>query len=122
VRWNRAGFRSYWRWKSRAQGGRPQIDTELRALIRRMSMENPLWGLPIDTVTMAHAKTLIGDQRLVDTGARRAGGSSRLQRSVLPPNALTCQVEPPWGYTRGLHRQIRACEKALFYGAFSMPF
>src|SRR6266480_3965408 len=30
VRWHRAGFRCYWRWKSRPQGGRPQIDTELR--------------------------------------------------------------------------------------------
>ena len=46
VRWHRAGFRCYWRWKSRPQGGRPQIETELRALIRRMSMENPLWGAP----------------------------------------------------------------------------
>jgi transposase InsO family protein len=46
VRWHRAGFRCYWRWKSRPQGGRPQIDTELRVLIRRMSMENPLWGAP----------------------------------------------------------------------------
>jgi transposase InsO family protein len=46
VRWHRAGFRGYWRWKSRPLGGRPQIDTELRALIRRMSMENPLWGAP----------------------------------------------------------------------------
>jgi hypothetical protein len=47
VRWHRAGFRCYWRWKSRRPlGGRPQIDTELRALIRRMSMENPLWGAP----------------------------------------------------------------------------
>jgi transposase InsO family protein len=46
VRWHRAGFRSYWRWKSRPLGGRPKIDTELRALIRRMSMENPLWGAP----------------------------------------------------------------------------
>jgi hypothetical protein len=27
-----------------------------------------------------------------------------------------------WGYTRGLHRQIRACKKALFYGGFSKPF
>ena len=35
VRWHRAGFRRYWRWKSRPQGGRPQIDTELCALIRR---------------------------------------------------------------------------------------
>src|SRR6185437_3647388 len=42
----RAGLRCYWRWKSRPQGGRPQIDTELRVLIRRMSMENPLWGAP----------------------------------------------------------------------------
>src|SRR5260370_16167595 len=43
VRWHRAGFRCYWRWRSRPQGGRPQIDTELRVLIRRMSVENPLW-------------------------------------------------------------------------------
>src|SRR6202011_6118120 len=27
-------------------GGRPQIETELRVLIRRMSVENPLWGAP----------------------------------------------------------------------------
>src|SRR5664279_1695008 len=46
VRWHRAGFRCYWRWKSRPLGGRPQIDTELRILIRRMSVENPLWGAP----------------------------------------------------------------------------
>src|ERR1700722_19553035 len=38
VRWHRAGFRRYWRWKSRSRGGRPQIDVELRTLIRRMSM------------------------------------------------------------------------------------
>ena len=42
VRWHRAGFRGYWRWKSRQGGGRPQIDAELRALIRRMSIENPV--------------------------------------------------------------------------------
>jgi hypothetical protein len=46
VRWHRAGFRCYWRWKSRPRGGRPQIDTELRVLVRRMSVENPLWGAP----------------------------------------------------------------------------
>src|SRR6266576_2383683 len=46
VRWHRAGFRCYWRWKSRPQGWRPQIDTELRVLIRRMRVENPLWGAP----------------------------------------------------------------------------
>jgi transposase InsO family protein len=46
VRWHRAGFRRYWRWKSRNLGGRPQISAELRALIRRMSVENLLWGAP----------------------------------------------------------------------------
>ena len=46
VRWHRAGFRHYWRWKSRSFGGRPQIDADLRALIRRMSVDNPLWGAP----------------------------------------------------------------------------
>src|SRR5665648_687096 len=46
VRWHRAGFRCYWRRKSRSRGGRPQIESDLRALIRRMSIENPLWGAP----------------------------------------------------------------------------
>src|SRR6202166_2695358 len=46
VRWHRAGFRLYWRWKSRRRGGRPQIETELRMLIRQMSRENHLWGAP----------------------------------------------------------------------------
>ena len=46
VRWHRAGFRRYWRWKSRRRDGRPQIRAELRALIRQMSGENPLWGAP----------------------------------------------------------------------------
>jgi hypothetical protein len=46
VRWHRAGFRRYWRWKSRSLGGRPQVDADLRALIRRMSSDNPLWGAP----------------------------------------------------------------------------
>ncbi len=46
VRWHRAGFRTYWRWKSRSRLGRPPIDRELRALIRQMNAENPLLGAP----------------------------------------------------------------------------
>jgi hypothetical protein len=42
VRWHRAGFRLYWRWKSGLRGGRLQIETDLRALIRQMGMENPV--------------------------------------------------------------------------------
>ena len=44
LRWHRAGFRMFWRWKSRNRAGRPRIDRGLRDLIRRMSRENPLWG------------------------------------------------------------------------------
>jgi hypothetical protein len=34
LRWHRAGFRIYWRWKSRKRVGRPRIDRGLRDLIR----------------------------------------------------------------------------------------
>src|SRR5438445_11344174 len=43
VRWHRAGFAAYWRWKSRSPGGRPRIDNAVRDLIRSMSLDNPLW-------------------------------------------------------------------------------
>jgi transposase InsO family protein len=44
LRWHLAGFKAFWRWKSRKRAGRPKIDRGLRDLIRRMSKENPKWG------------------------------------------------------------------------------
>jgi transposase InsO family protein len=44
LRWHRAGVRVFWRWKSLNRAGRPKIDREVRELIRRMSVENALWG------------------------------------------------------------------------------
>jgi transposase InsO family protein len=46
IRWHRAGFRLYWRWKSRSRGGRPKVPLEIRRLIREMSLANRLWGAP----------------------------------------------------------------------------
>ena len=46
IRWHRAGFRRYWRWKSRPRGGRPKTPAEIRQIIRQMSVANPLWGAP----------------------------------------------------------------------------
>jgi putative transposase len=43
VQWHRKGFRIYWRWRS-GRPGRPKMSTEIRDLIRRMSLANPLWG------------------------------------------------------------------------------
>jgi putative transposase len=42
TRWHRQGFRLFWRWKSKL--GRPALPKDLRALIRRMALENPTWG------------------------------------------------------------------------------
>ena len=46
MRWHRAGFRSFWRWKSRRRPGRPKVPLEVRQLIREISLANPLWGAP----------------------------------------------------------------------------
>jgi len=46
IGWHRAGFRLFWRWKSRCRGGRPKVPLEIRQLIRNMSLANPLWGAP----------------------------------------------------------------------------
>ena len=46
VRWHRAGFRTFWRWKSRRRPGRPKVALEVRQLIREMSLANPFWGAP----------------------------------------------------------------------------
>jgi transposase InsO family protein len=46
LRWHRAGFRAYWRWKSRSLGGRPSMPADIRCLIHEMSIANPLWGAP----------------------------------------------------------------------------
>jgi transposase InsO family protein len=46
VRWHRAGFRTFWHWKSSRWPGRPVVPAEIRQLIREMSIANPLWGAP----------------------------------------------------------------------------
>src|SRR5437879_13843759 len=44
LRWHRAGWKAFWRWKSRNRAGRPKIDRGLRGLIQRKSKENTRWG------------------------------------------------------------------------------
>jgi hypothetical protein len=87
VRWHRAGFRSYWRWKSRPLGGRPQIDTELRALIRRMSIENSLWGAP-----RIHGELL----KLGFEVAQSSVAKYMVKRRGPPSQVITRRTLPPW--------------------------
>jgi hypothetical protein len=74
VRWNRIGFRGYWRWKSRPRRGRPEIETDLRALIRRMSTENPL----------SQCRRANGRR---DHGHRNSGRSQRAPPSIVPTSS-----------------------------------
>ena len=46
LHWHRAGFKLFWRLKSRKKPGRPKIEAEIRQLIRNMSRENPKCGVP----------------------------------------------------------------------------
>jgi putative transposase len=44
IGWHRAGFRMYWRYKSRRRHGRPAVSVEMRKLIKKINSENPLWS------------------------------------------------------------------------------
>src|SRR5216683_1408136 len=93
VRWHRAGFRCYWRWKSRPLGGRPQIETELRALIRRMSVENPLWGAPRIHGDCSSSGLRSPNQALPSTWSNDGGHPARDGELS---SATTRRTLPPW--------------------------
>src|SRR5258707_3189075 len=93
VRWYRAGFRCYWRWKSRRRGGRPRIDTELRVLIRRMSVENPFWGAPRITVNCSSSG--LGSRSRASPSTWSNGGG-RPARDGGPSCITTRQTWLPW--------------------------
>jgi putative transposase len=44
LRWHRAGFRLFWKRKSRPKPGRPPLPEATIALIQEMAANNPLWG------------------------------------------------------------------------------
>ncbi len=83
VRWHRAGFRYYWRWKSRPRGGRPQIETDLRALIRRMSIDNPLWGAPRIHGELLKLGFEVAQSSVAKYMAKRRGSPSQGWRTFL---------------------------------------
>jgi len=46
ARWHRDGLRRRWGRRSGRKPGGPPVDSHVRALIRRMAIENRLWGAP----------------------------------------------------------------------------
>jgi hypothetical protein len=93
VRWHRAGFRHYWRWKSRPRGGRPQIETDLRALIRRMSIE----------IRFGERRASTANCSSLDLRSRSRASPSTWSSGMdlqVKDGALSCtimpQISPPW--------------------------
>ena len=87
IRWHRAGFRSYWRWKSRHRCGRPTVTSEIRRLIREMSIANPLWGAPRIHGELLKLGIEIGQTSVAKYMARRRGPPSQGWKTFLRNHA-----------------------------------
>jgi transposase InsO family protein len=83
IRWHRAGFRSFWRWRSRRRGGRPWVPLEIRRLIRNMSLANPLWGAPRIHGELLKLGIDVGQTSVAKYMARRRRGPSQGWRTFL---------------------------------------
>src|SRR5271169_2732068 len=87
IRWHRAGFRAWWRWKSRRRGGRPRTPAEIRQLIREMSVANPLWGAPRIHGELLKLGIDIGQTSVAKYMARRRGPPSQGWKTFLSNHA-----------------------------------
>ena len=87
ICWHRAGFRSYWRWKSRHRGGRPTVPLEIRQLIGEMSIANPLWGAPRIHGELLKLGIEIGQTSVAKDMARRRGPPSQGWKTFLRNHA-----------------------------------
>ncbi|MDX2492994.1 integrase [Desulfosarcina sp.] len=45
VRWHQKGFKLFWKFKSKGPGRR-RVGCEIRNLVRKMAIANPIWGAP----------------------------------------------------------------------------
>jgi hypothetical protein len=91
IGWHRAGFRAFWRWKSRPWGGRPRIDPEVRRLIRQMWLTNPTWGRPRIQAELAKIGIRVSDSTVRKYRPKRRGPPSQTWRTFLE-NHLDCTV------------------------------
>jgi hypothetical protein len=103
VRWHRADFCRYWRWKSRSLGGRPQINADLRVLIRQMSLDNPLWGAPHIHGELLKLGFEVAQSSVAKYMAKRSGPPSQgwltfLRNHALDIAAMDLFVVPTIGF------------------------
>ena len=87
IRWHRAGFRLYWRLKSRRRCGRPTVSLEIRRLVRQMSIANPLWGAPRIHGELLKLGIEVGQTSVAKYMARRRGPPSQGWKTFLRNHA-----------------------------------
>jgi transposase InsO family protein len=87
IRWHRAGFRLYWRWKLRHLCGRPSVPLEIRRLILQMSLANPLWGAPRIHGELLKLGIEIGQTSVAKYMARRRAPPSQGWKTFLRNHA-----------------------------------
>src|SRR4029077_18969168 len=63
LRWHRAGFRAYWRWKSRPRGGRPRTAANIRRLIRERVLLTPFGALRGSTANYSNSASTLDRPR-----------------------------------------------------------
>src|SRR6266404_6493766 len=99
IRWHRAGWKLWWRLKSRP--GRPSIPFEVQALIRRMANENPSWG-----------EERIANELLLKLGIQVSPRTVRKYLPSRPPGRPRGNLR--WSTFLRLHaRSIIACDFLL---------
>jgi hypothetical protein len=87
IRWHGAGFRLYWRRKSRHRCGRPAVPLEIRRLIREISIANPFWGAPRIHGELLKLGIDIGQTSVAKYMARRRGPPSQKWKTFLRNHA-----------------------------------
>lgn len=89
LRWRRAGRRPRWVWAwPRRRLGRPRIDRDTRQLIRRMSLDNFLWGAP----------RIHGELRMLGIRVAQSTVAKYMIRRPAPPS-------PTWRTFLRIHRR-----------------
>ena len=91
-----AGFRLYWRRKSRHRCGRPAVSLEIRRLIREMSLANPLWGAPRIHGELLKLGIEIGQTSVAKYMARRRALRRRIGRRSF---VTTLTVSRRWTFS-----------------------
>ena len=84
LRWQRRRFRDYWTQLSdRSTRGRPPVNAEIAALVRKMATANPLWGAPRIHGELLKLGIDIAERTVSRLMPRRPSGPSQTWRTFL---------------------------------------